>query len=114
LHQLIYKNKAKEIQDCAQLPKLFRDSLETAGWSIGRAPIHHVATSSDGTAKILLQLVDDRLVETVGIPVEETPGANRLTACVSSQVYTSELHFPFSYSTFFVFFFLLQVCSIYL
>ncbi|CAK9870958.1 unnamed protein product [Sphagnum jensenii] len=86
LHQLIYKNKAKEIQDCAQLPKLFRDSLETAGWSIGRAPIHHVATSSDGTAKILLQLVDDRLVETVGIPVEETPGANRLTACVSSQV----------------------------
>jgi hypothetical protein len=52
LHQLIYKNKAKEIQDCAQLPKLFRDSLETAGWSIGRAPIHHVATSSDGTAKV--------------------------------------------------------------
>jgi hypothetical protein len=34
------------------VPKLFRDSLETAGWSIGRAPIHHVATSSDGTAKV--------------------------------------------------------------
>jgi sulfatase maturation enzyme AslB (radical SAM superfamily) len=36
--------------------------------------------------QILLRLVDSRLVETVGIPVEEKSGGSRLTACVSSQV----------------------------
>lgn len=87
---------------------------------MGRSPVHHVASSRDGTAKVLmlsylfqsmdrsnvkwssfackdilhlcsvlqllLRLEDDRLVETVGIPVKDREGASRLTACVSSQV----------------------------
>ncbi|KAH8963060.1 hypothetical protein BDL97_05G132800 [Sphagnum fallax] len=86
LHLLIYKNKMNSIQDCAQLPKMFRDALEAEGWSMGRSTIHHSTISSDGTVKILLRLVDSRLVETVGIPVTEKSGGSRLTACVSSQV----------------------------
>ena len=87
---------------------------------MGRSPVHHVASSRDGTAKVLmpsrlfiwidqmfnvllllackdvlhlcfvvqllLRLEDDRLVETVGIPLKDREGASRLTACVSSQV----------------------------
>lgn len=36
--------------------------------------------------QILLRLCDNRLVETVGIPVEDGKGSYHLTACVSSQV----------------------------
>ena len=36
--------------------------------------------------QLLLRLEDDRLVETVGIPVKDKEGASRLTVCVSSQV----------------------------
>ncbi|KAK2966567.1 hypothetical protein RJ640_009339 [Escallonia rubra] len=38
------------------------------------------------TRLLLLKLVDNRLIETVGIPVEDDKGSVRLTACVSSQV----------------------------
>jgi adenine C2-methylase RlmN of 23S rRNA A2503 and tRNA A37 len=60
---------------CA-VPKIFRDALEAEGWSMGRSTIHHSTISSDGTVKILLRLVDSRLVETVGIPVEEKSGGS--------------------------------------
>lgn len=36
--------------------------------------------------QILLKLEDNRLIETVGIPVDDDKGPSRLTACVSSQV----------------------------
>ncbi|GFZ14919.1 radical SAM superfamily protein [Actinidia rufa] len=36
--------------------------------------------------ELLIKLEDNRLVETVGIPVEDDKGSVRLTACVSSQV----------------------------
>ncbi|XP_071930039.1 uncharacterized protein [Coffea arabica] len=36
--------------------------------------------------QLLIKLEDNRLVETVGIPVEDDKGSVRLTACVSSQV----------------------------
>ncbi|KAK2965493.1 hypothetical protein RJ640_001610 [Escallonia rubra] len=36
--------------------------------------------------QLLLKLEDNRLIETVGIPVEDDKGSVRLTACVSSQV----------------------------
>lgn len=36
--------------------------------------------------QLLLKLEDNRLVETVGIPVKDEKGSVRLTACVSSQV----------------------------
>lgn len=37
--------------------------------------------------QLLLKLEDNRLIETVGIPVEDDKGSVRLTACVSSQVF---------------------------
>ncbi|KAG0576652.1 hypothetical protein KC19_5G096400 [Ceratodon purpureus] len=86
MHQLIYKNKIRTVKELAQIPKQLRDAMESAGWNIGRSPIHHVATSKDGTVKILLRLDDSRLVEAVGIPVKDKEGNAKLTVCVSSQV----------------------------
>ncbi|OQU88272.1 uncharacterized protein LOC110433578 [Sorghum bicolor] len=87
LHDLLYKSRAKQIQDFNHVPKAFREALLGAGWSAGRSPVHHAVTASDGTTKILLKLEDNRLIETVGIPVDDdNKGSSRLTACVSSQV----------------------------
>nr|XP_009380640.1 PREDICTED: uncharacterized protein LOC103968982 isoform X2 [Musa acuminata subsp. malaccensis] len=85
LHDLLYKTKVKEIQDFSHLPQAFRESLREAGWRVGRSPVHHVVSAADGTLKILIKLEDNRLIETVGIPVEDGNGSFRLTACVSSQ-----------------------------
>ncbi|XP_006646741.1 probable dual-specificity RNA methyltransferase RlmN [Oryza brachyantha] len=86
LHDLLYKSRAKHIQDFSHVPKVFREALVGAGWKVGRSPVHHAVTASDGTTKILLKLEDNRLIETVGIPVDDDKGPSRLTACVSSQV----------------------------
>ncbi|XP_022764533.1 uncharacterized protein LOC111309790 [Durio zibethinus] len=86
LHHLIYKRKAKEIQDFSHLPQAFRNDLIEAGWRIGRSPIYHTVSAADGTVKLLIKLEDNRLIETVGIPVADEKGSMRLTACVSSQV----------------------------
>lgn len=86
LHDLLYKTKVKEIQDFSHLPQAFRDGLREAGWRVGRSPVHRAVPAADGTIKMLLKLEDNRLIETVGIPVEDDKGTNRLTACVSSQV----------------------------
>ncbi|KAG1371707.1 Ribosomal RNA large subunit methyltransferase RlmN/Cfr [Cocos nucifera] len=86
LHGLLYKTKAKEIQDFSHLPQAFRNDLREAGWSVGRSPVHRAVSAADGTVKILIKLEDNRLIETVGIPVEDDKGSFRLTACISSQV----------------------------
>ncbi|BBG97976.1 Radical SAM superfamily protein, partial [Prunus dulcis] len=86
LHHLIYKRKIKDIQDFSQVPLAFRNELEEAGWKVGRSPIYQSVTSADGTVKLLIKLEDNRLIETVGIPVKDEKGVMRLTACVSSQV----------------------------
>ncbi|XP_072959169.1 uncharacterized protein [Typha angustifolia] len=87
LHDLLYKTKAKEIQEFAHLPQAFRDALHGDGWSVGRSPVHRAVSAADGTIKILLKLEDNRLIESVGIPVEDSEkGSFRLTACISSQV----------------------------
>ncbi|KAL2558202.1 Radical SAM superfamily protein [Forsythia ovata] len=86
LHHLLYKRKVKEIQDFSHLPLPFRNELQEAGWKVGRSPIYKAVTAADGTIKLLVKLEDNRLVETVGIPVKDDKGSVRLTACVSSQV----------------------------
>ncbi|KAJ8760311.1 hypothetical protein K2173_011864 [Erythroxylum novogranatense] len=86
LHHLLYQRKVKEIQDFSQLPLAFRNDLEGAGWRVGRSPTYRTVTAADGTVKLLLKLQDNRLIETVGIPVGDEKGSMRLTACVSSQV----------------------------
>ncbi|KAK4351391.1 hypothetical protein RND71_030704 [Anisodus tanguticus] len=102
LYHLLYKRKVKDIQEFSQLPLAFRNDLQEAGWRVGRSPIHQAVTAADGTIKnyeamdilripanklqLLIKLEDNRLVETVGIPVKDKDGSYRLTACVSSQV----------------------------
>ena len=76
---------ARTVDDLTTLPKSAREALKAANVRIGRSAVHHVAAATDGTAKLLLRLADDRVVETVGIPATEN-GKHRLTACVSSQV----------------------------
>ncbi|KDO69304.1 hypothetical protein CISIN_1g0433401mg, partial [Citrus sinensis] len=68
------------------VPQSFRNDLQEAGWTVGRLPIFRTVTAADGTVKLLIKLEDNRLIETVGIPVEDEKGPMRLTACVSSQV----------------------------
>lgn len=70
----------------AQLPKALRERLREAGFRTGRSSIHTESACSDGTRKFLLRLRDDRVVETVGIPVDDE-NHSRLTVCVSSQVH---------------------------
>ncbi|CAO2825503.1 unnamed protein product [Amaranthus hypochondriacus] len=87
IYHLIYKRKVKEIEEFTQLPQVLRTEMQEAGWKVGRSPVHHTVTAADGTIKLLLKLEDNRLVETVGIPVkDDEKGSMRLTACVSSQV----------------------------
>ncbi|XP_004490899.1 uncharacterized protein [Cicer arietinum] len=86
LYHLIYKRKLRDIQEFIQVPQAFRNELEEAGWKVGRSPIFNTVVAADGTVKLLLKLEDNRLIETVGIPVEDDKGSVRLTACVSSQV----------------------------
>jgi adenine C2-methylase RlmN of 23S rRNA A2503 and tRNA A37 len=52
--------------------------------------------SSNFILQLLLKLEDNRLVETVGIPVEDDKGSARLTACVSSQVFVLLMNHFFS------------------
>uniref|UniRef100_A0A803R1T2 Radical SAM core domain-containing protein n=1 Tax=Cannabis sativa TaxID=3483 RepID=A0A803R1T2_CANSA len=86
LHHLIYQRKIRQVEDFSQLPQAFRKGLQEAGWRVGRSPIHSSVTAADGTIKLLIKLEDNRLIETVGIPVVDEKGPMRLTACVSSQV----------------------------
>jgi hypothetical protein len=37
------------------VPKVFREALLGAGWSVGRSPVHHAVTASDGTTKVFAQ-----------------------------------------------------------
>ena len=68
-----------------QVPKQFREDLVAAGVTTGRSRPHDSVVATDGTRKLLRQLADGRVVETVGIPADDC-GKSRLTACVSSQV----------------------------
>nr|GEU90435.1 putative radical SAM superfamily protein [Tanacetum cinerariifolium] len=86
LHHLLYKRRVKDIQEFSQVPLAFRTELQEAGYVVGRSSVHSSVTSTDGTIKLLIKLEDNRLVETVGIPVKDDKGSVRLTACVSSQV----------------------------
>ncbi|KAK9827990.1 hypothetical protein WJX81_005819 [Elliptochloris bilobata] len=82
---------ARSTADLRLVPKALREELAARGWQTGRAPEHARVAAKDGTAKLLLQLADGRLVEAVGIPERTAAPAggmakDRLTACISSQV----------------------------
>jgi 23S rRNA (adenine2503-C2)-methyltransferase len=62
------------------LPPVIRQQLNNK-YLIGRSKILKIQKSKDGTIKLLLRLVDDNTIETVGIPHR-----GRYSCCVSTQV----------------------------
>lgn len=79
LHQWIYQQGARSLEDISVFPKAWRQTM--AAVPVGRSQIHYRAVARDKTVKYLLKLADGQIIETVGIPT-----AKRLTVCVSSQV----------------------------
>jgi 23S rRNA (adenine2503-C2)-methyltransferase len=79
LHQWIYHQGARSLEEITVFPKQWRETH--ADIPIGRSTIHHRAIAPDETIKYLLKLSDGQIIETVGIPTKK-----RLTVCVSSQV----------------------------
>ena len=82
---------AASLDACSSLPGRFRDRLARDGVRIGRSKVFDAVEAKDGTTKLLLQLRDGRVVETVGIPLDQPADGSRkaksrLTVCVSSQV----------------------------
>jgi len=79
LHQWLYEQGARSLQDITVFPKAWRQQVE--GVAVGRSEIYHRTEARDGTVKYLLKLADGQIIEAVGMP-----SAKRLTVCVSSQV----------------------------
>ncbi|MGC6464754.1 MAG: 23S rRNA (adenine(2503)-C(2))-methyltransferase RlmN [Akkermansiaceae bacterium] len=84
----IYKKRAKSWDEMSNLPAALREAL-AAKYPL--RPLSHVLTkgSKDTTRKFLLQLPDERYIETVLIPASPAlygEKSDRHTLCVSSQV----------------------------
>src|SRR3954469_2422961 len=80
LYQAIYRESASELSQITTLPASLREELSRAH-EIGVPSVAQRYDSVDGTKRYLLQLSDDRTVETVLMPEGE-----RDTICISSQV----------------------------
>ena len=85
----LYCKFPKSIADIKQLPKEMIAELVDAGYTIGLAKEVHKITSDDGdTTKVLLNLTNDKSVETVLMQYEseKVGGLPRSTVCVSTQI----------------------------
>ncbi len=85
----LYFKFPKNIADIKQLPKTMIAELVEAGYTIGSAKEIHRVTSEDGdTTKLLLNLTNDKSVETVLMQYESSKegGLPRSTVCVSTQI----------------------------
>ena len=88
LYPLYYKFP-KNISDLKQLPKIMREELTAAGYTIGSAKeIHRIASDDGDTTKLLLNITDQTSVETVLMqyPSSKINGHPRSTICVSTQI----------------------------
>lgn len=77
----LYQRGATSYSEMSDLPKAFREQLESEH-PIVIPSVIDCQISSDGTRKYLLECNDGCLVETVGIPSND----NRLTVCFSTQI----------------------------
>jgi len=75
----IYKKGAKDFSAMNNIPKLFMDKLSEAYYIGSIKPLKHLK-SSDETEKVLFELDDGNLIETVLIC-----SGRRKTACISTQ-----------------------------
>ena len=85
----LYYKFPKNISDIKQLPKKLIEELNDAGYTIGSAQETHRVVSEDGdTTKLLLNLTNEKSVETVLMQYEPTKigGHPRSTICVSTQI----------------------------
>lgn len=76
----IYQKRARTFEEMTDLPAELRRRLGEQH-RVGRAEIARRQASRDGTVKLLLELFDERRIETVMLPYED-----RTSVCVSSQV----------------------------
>lgn len=80
LWQWLWRRGVREFSAMTNIAREFRDQLSTE-WTLAWPEVHEVRTSSDGTVKLLLRLVDGATVETVLIPDQD-----RYTQCLSCQI----------------------------
>lgn len=83
IYDAIYRKHAKTIYDINTIPLEVRAKMVKEGFIVGRNIQYNKEVSQDLTQKILVQLHDGKVVETVGIPATIN-GKKELTACVSS------------------------------
>lgn len=76
----LYRSPALSFDDISTLPGSLRRRLADRFGLLG-SRVRHVASSSDGTDKLLVELHDGETIECVSIPE-----AKRFTCCLSSQV----------------------------
>ncbi|MCA1903218.1 MAG: 23S rRNA (adenine(2503)-C(2))-methyltransferase RlmN [Cyanobacteria bacterium KgW148] len=79
LHEWIYEKGVSQLEQIPVLPKQWREAIGDV--KVGRSEVVHSTVTKDGTQKLLLQLEDGKIIETVGIP-----SSKRLSVCVSTQV----------------------------
>ena len=85
----LYYKFPKNISDIKQLPKQLISELVESGYTIGSAKETHRIVSEDGdTTKLLLNLTNEKSVETVLMQYEPNKigGHPRSTICVSTQI----------------------------
>lgn len=97
VYEWIHVKNATTYEAMTNLPKNLREQLSSL-LPLSESKIINKQTSADGSRKYIIQLADNNLVETVGIPskfedaenhpdnTEEEVSAKRLTICFSTQV----------------------------
>jgi len=80
LYDALYRKQVANLSQISNLPQPLRHHLAASG-NLGLLTLERRFDSLDGTKRYLLQLPDNRTVETVLMPEE-----NRHTVCISSQV----------------------------
>ena len=76
----IYRNQAHTFGEMTNLSHTLRAQLENK-YQVGRSRVISVQHGHDGTSKLLLEMCDEALVETVGLPYPK-----HFTCCLSTQV----------------------------
>ena len=80
LYDAIYRKQVANLSEISTLPQVLKNEV-LSRYNIGLPEIEQRFQSTDGTARYLLRLEDNRTVETVLMPEEM-----RDTVCISSQV----------------------------
>jgi 23S rRNA (adenine2503-C2)-methyltransferase len=80
LAEWIYQHGVRTFDEMTNLPDKLRARLN-GEYEVGRSQTVAVQRSKDGTEKLLLELHDGSMVETVGLPY-----ADRFSCCLSTQV----------------------------